>query len=176
MKNALKIIIYILAFFVIYFLEIFLFENFKIAEVKPNIFVIAIIIIGLYMKPGKSFAIGVVCGILIDILNAKAIGITAIGLGILGYGVSHVEKMFSIESKLSLIIFIFAGTIAYEAINYILQLIMLGTSFEWKKILEIISLETLYNVLLTIIFYPLCKKILKIGTEEIQERKISRYI
>ena len=176
MKKILKVIIYILAFFIIYFLGIFLFENLKIAGVKPNIFVIAVIIIGLYMKPGKSFAMGVVCGILIDILNSKAIGITAIGLGVLGYGVSNVEKMFSIESKLSLIIFIIAGTISYESINYILQTIIFESVFEFKRIVEIILLETLYNVLLTIIFYPLCKKILRIRTEEVQEKRIGRYL
>lgn len=176
MKNLLKTIIYILSFFIIYFLEVFLFENFTIANVKPNLFIITIIIIGLYMKPTKSFIIGVITGLMIDLLNAKAIGITAIELGLLGYGVSCVESMFSIESKLSLIIFIFAGTILYEFSNYIINIIFFKVNIEWRTIIEIISIETLYNVLLTIIFYPLCKKILKIGTEDMQENRMNGYL
>ena len=45
----------------------------------------------------------------------------AISMGMLACMVANVEKMFSIESKLSLIIFIFLGTITYEVINYILH-------------------------------------------------------
>lgn len=176
MKKVLKIIIYIITFFILYFLQVLFFENLKIAGIKPNIFLIAIVIIGLCNKPEKSFAIGVVCGLLIDLLNGKAIGITAICLGLLAYGVSNVEKVFSIESKLSLIIFIAASTIAYEAVNYILQFIIIETSFEFTKILQILIIETIYNILLTIIFYPLCKKILKIVTEEIQENRINGYL
>ena len=176
MKEVLRIIIYIITFFILYFLQVLLFENLKIAGIKPNIFLIAIVIIGLCTTPKKSFAIGVVYGMLIDLLNAKAIGITAICLGILGYVVSNVEKAFSIESKLSLIIFIMAGTVAYELVNYILQFISLETSFEFIRILKIILIETIYNILLTIIFYPLCKKILRIVNDEIQGNRINGYL
>lgn len=176
MKKILKTLIYLLVFLVIYFAQIYIFENLKIANIKPNIYIIAIIIISIYTKPNKAFVIGVIAGILIDILSAKAIGITAISMGLLAYMVANVEKMFSIESKLSLIIFIFLGTITYEIINYIIHIILLDVGLEIKEIAISISIETMYNVLLTIIFYPICKKILKIGTQEVQEAGVGRYL
>lgn len=176
MENILKTIIYLLIFFIIYFIQTFIFGTFTIGGIKPNLYVIAIIIIGLYMKPPKAFAIGVVYGLIIDILNSKSIGITAIGLGLLGFGVANVEKMFSIESKLSLIIFIILGTVSYETLIYILKVIIYGTEISGGTILETILIEGLYNVLLTIIFYPLCKKILKIKTEEIPESNVESYL
>lgn len=176
MKKLLKILIYIFAFLLIYFLEAYLFEYIKIANVKPNMFIIGIITISLYKKPEKSFFIGVGIGLLIDILNSKAIGITAIGLGVLAYGISKVRNIFSIESKLSLIIFIFIATIAYEILNYALQVILIDSTLEVRKMIETISIETLYNVLLTIIFYPICKKILKIGTEQLEGSRCDTYL
>ena len=176
MKSFFKIIIYIFSFFTIYLLQLFIFDNLKISGIKPNIFAISIIIISLYNKPIKSFSIGIIVGIIIDLLNSKAIGITAIGLGLLGYGVSNVEKMFSIESKLSLIVFIFLGTISYEILEYILQFIIIGTKIQLITIIKIILIEAIYNSLLTIIFYPLCKKILKIATEEINKNNINGYL
>ena len=176
MKKILKIIIYIIAFFIIYFLELFLFNNLKIAGIKPNIFLMAIIIIGIYTKPEKAFATGVIFGLLIDVLNAKTIGITAICLGLLGYGIASIEKTFSIESKLSLIIFIAGGTVAYELVSYIIQVIVYTLEISILKIIQIITIETIYHILLTIIFYPLFKKILKIAAEEVQESRIDGYL
>lgn len=176
MKRLLKIIIYVFVFFIIYFLELYIFDNFKIAGIKPNIFLIMIIILSLYNKPQKSFIISLIVGLTIDVLNSKSIGLTAISFGILGYIISSIEKMFSIESKLSLIIFIFIGTFSSEIINYFLQVFVYRTNLEIMPAIKIITIESIYNVLLIMIFYPLCRKILRMKTEEIQENRFNGYL
>jgi len=176
MKKFIKIVIYVLVFYIIYFLQISFFEEFTIAGIKPNMFIIAIIIIGLYSKPEKSFIIGVLCGLLIDLFDSKVIGLTAIGLGMLGYIISSAGKMFSIESKLSLIIFIFAGTLGYEILINLIKIIILQENINIQKIMLVNFIEGIYNIILTIIFYPLCKKVLKIGSEDVQENRIDSYL
>ena len=52
-------------------------------------------------------------------------------------------------------------TIGFEVINYFLNVVILEISAEIRAFLKILSIEILYNVLLTIILYRL---ILKLGS------------
>ncbi len=59
MKKAISIALLCLTFVIIYFLELNFFSWFTIAGIKPNIFIIFVLFIGLYsgMKMGATFGI-----------------------------------------------------------------------------------------------------------------------
>lgn len=67
-------------------------------------------------------------------------------------------------------------TVAYELIKYILSYAIFGTSIEILSFVEILIIEAIYNVIITIILYPLMKKFGYAIEEEYRGNKIlTRY-
>ena len=93
----------ILTFFVIYFLQVNIFNNFTIAGIKPNLFIIYILFIGLFANQILGISFGVVTGLILDLLYGKTIGVTAIMLCAVGYLGSYFDRNFSKENKLTII-------------------------------------------------------------------------
>lgn len=69
MKKVITIILLCLAFIVIYFLQLNFFSWFTIAGVKPNIFIILILFIGLYSGTKMGLIFGIAFGLAIDTLG-----------------------------------------------------------------------------------------------------------
>lgn len=159
MKKISILIGLIITFFIIYFLQVNIFNSFTIAGVKPNLFVIYILFIGLFANQILGISFGVICGLIIDLLYGKTVGITAIMLCAIGYLGSYFDKNFSKENKLTIIFMVIGSTIIFELGLYFLNSIILEFEREYFYFLKIALIETLYNVLIVIIFYPLIQKI-----------------
>lgn len=84
MKKILSIIIIFITFIFIYFLQSNFFIWFNIAGVKPNLFIIFSLIIGIFIGKIYGASIGIIFGLLIDLFIGKALGINAIILGVAG--------------------------------------------------------------------------------------------
>lgn len=159
MKKISIFIGFILMFFLIYFLQVNIFNSFTIAGVKPNLFIIYILFIGLFANQFLGISFGVVCGLIIDLLYGKTIGITAIMLCAIGYLGSYFDRNFSKENKLTIIFMIIGATIIFEFGSYFLTSIILEFEREYLYFFKIVLIETLYNVLIVIILYPLIQKV-----------------
>lgn len=158
MKKFSIVIILILVFLLIYFFQAHVFNYFTIAGVKPNLFVIYILCIGLFANQFLGISFGVVSGIVLDSIFGKTIGITAIMLCIIGYLGAYFDKNFSKENKFTLVIMVIVITLACEVLNYFINAWALEISVEIVAFIKILAIETLYNVLLTLIFYQLILK------------------
>lgn len=159
MRKVLTVIGLIIVFLLIYFLQVNIFSTFTIAGVKPNLFVIYVLFIGLFANQFLGISLGVVFGIILDLLYGKAIGISAVMLCIIGYLGSYFDKNFSKENKLTIIFMVAGSTLIYELGTYFLNSIILEFSREYLYFIKIVVLEILYNVLLSIILYPLIQKV-----------------
>lgn len=84
MKKVLSILIIFITFVIIYFLQANFFSWFNIAGIKPNLFIIFALYLGVYMGKVYGISIGIVLGLLLDFIIGKAIGINATILGIAG--------------------------------------------------------------------------------------------
>lgn len=84
MKKILSTIIIFLIFILIYFLQSNLFNWFNIAGVKPNLFIILALIVGLFVGKIYGATTGIVLGLLLDFFVGKRLGIYAIQLGLAG--------------------------------------------------------------------------------------------
>lgn len=84
MKKILSIIIIFITFIFIYFLQSNFFTWFNIAGVKPNLFIIFSLIIGIFIGKIYGTSIGIAFGLLLDLFIGKALGINAIILGMAG--------------------------------------------------------------------------------------------
>ena len=101
MKKFTIVISLIIFFFIIYFLQVNIFSSFTIAGISPNLFVIYVLFIGLYANQFWGITLGVIFGLIIDLIFGKTIGITAVMLCVIGFLGSYFDKNFSKENKLT---------------------------------------------------------------------------
>lgn len=158
MKKALTILLLIISFLVIYFLQANFFSFFTIARVKPNLFVIFILFISLFAGYKVGISFGILSGLFLDIIIGKNIGTTAIMFGIIGAIGGYFDKNFSKESKLTIILMVVGCTFIYEIGAYLIQIIRLSINVEIKEFIIMLVIEAIYNIILTIIIYPIFQK------------------
>jgi rod shape-determining protein MreD len=150
--------ILLVVFLFLLFLQVNIFPVFPIAGIVPNLFVIFVIFIGLFTNTTYGVTFGVLIGLILDSLYSTRIGITAVMLAIIGFMGAYFDKNFSKDSKITIILMIAISTIIFELGKYTLTGAILGYSFEWLAFVKILAIETLYNVLLSVVFYPLIRK------------------
>lgn len=159
MKKTVDIILIILIFLFFYFLQSDFFTWFNIAGIMPNLFVILITMIGIFLKKEFGFFFGIVFGLFLDFIIGIRIGIYSISLGLVGLISGILEKNFSKDSKITVIIIIGILTVIFEIIVYLLNIFFLGlTSIGILNFLKTILIEAFYNNFLVIIIYPFFSK------------------
>ena len=94
MRKVLSIIVIFILFIFIYFLQSNFFSWFNIAGVKPNLFIILTLIVGIFIGKIYGGSIGIIFGLLLDLFIGKALGINAIVLGIAGFMRRDIYKKF----------------------------------------------------------------------------------
>ena len=159
MKKALAIITLIITFFIIYFLQSNFFTWFNINGIMPNLFVIFILFIGLFIGKKVGSILGIVFGLFLDIVLGNSGFITAIILGIIGLIAEYLEKNFSKDSRITLILIIASGTAFYEIIFYTFKILTTSASLEILNFIKILSIEIVFNILITIIVHPVIQKV-----------------
>ncbi len=159
MRKTVIIIGLIVAFLIIYFLQVNIFNVFTIAGVSPNLFIVYILFIGLFANQFVGISFGVACGLILDLIYGKTIGVTAIMLCAIGYLGSYFDKNFSKENKLTIMFMVIGSTFVFEFGVYFINSIILDFNREYLYFIKIVVIEILYNVLLTIILYPLIQKL-----------------
>lgn len=158
MKKAITIILLIIAFLIVYFLQSNFFSWYTIAGVKPNLFIIFILFISLFagIKVGIPFSI--FSGLFLDIIIGKNIGSSAIMFGIISVIGGSFDKNFSKESRITMMLMVMGSTCIYEIGIYILQIIEQSIYIEIIPFLITLLIEVLYNTILIIILYPMMQK------------------
>ncbi len=158
MKKLLINMVLILIAFVIYFLQSNFFSWFTIAGVKPNLFVIYILFIGLFGSRTMGTVYGAVIGIILDCLFHEKVGANIIGLTLIGFLATIFDKNFSKDSRMTTMFMVFGSTVLFEIIVYFMNYILYSTNIEILYFIKILIAEVLYNILITIIIYPLIQK------------------
>ncbi len=158
MKKTLVIVLLIIAFFFSYLLQSNFFSWFTIAGIKPNIFIILVMCVGLFAGKTTGSMLGILFGLLIDIFIGKKIGISGILLGSVGFIGGYLDKDFSKDSKLTIILMCVGVTIFYELADYFILELIYKFEIELLPLIKVILIECLYNTILIIIFYPIIQK------------------
>lgn len=158
MKKTVINIVLILTVFILYFLQANFFSWFNIAGVMPNLFVVFVLFIGLFANRTMGTAYGVGIGLMLDFLLGNKIGINAVTLGLIGFLAGVFDKNFSKDSRMTVMVMVAVATLIAELLNYILNYIFLSTNIEIFNFIVILAIEIVYNLLLTIIIYPLIQK------------------
>ena len=159
MKKALINVSLIIGFLIIFILHINLFSNIKIAGVMPNLFIILVLFIGLYISKVAGVTYGVIFGILLDFFIGKKIGIYAIMLGLVGLIGGLLDKNFSKENKITIMVMTSIATIVFEVGVYCIGFFVYKYQIEIGGFIKILIIESIYNTSLIIILYPLIQNI-----------------
>ena len=121
----------------------------------PNLLIILMLYIGLFMGRTSAITYGIIFGILVDIFISRKLGITSIMLAITGIVADLFDKNFSKDNRITVMAMIAISTIIYEIGSYMLNCIFLNINIEMTVFVKILLIETIYNIILTIIIYPI---------------------
>ena len=158
MKKVLIHIELIIIIFVIYFLQSNFFNWFTISGIMPNLFVVFVLFVGLFASKMMGTVYGMIIGLILDVLFRQRIGISFIALGLVGFLATVFDKNFSKGSRMTIMLMVAGLTLLYESIIYFANYFVLGTTLEIIPFLKILTIEIIFNLLLTIIIYPLLQK------------------
>ena len=121
----------------------------------PNLFVIFVLFIGLFYSRTAGTVYGILFGILLDLFIGRKIGLSAIMLGTVGFIGGVFDKNFSKESRFTIMIMVIVCTIIFETALYLIGGVIYQYSFEIISFLKILLIECIYNILITIVLYPI---------------------
>ena len=158
LKKAIINISLILTAIFIYILQANFFSWFNIAGVMPNVFVIFILFIGLFANRTMGTVYGIVIGLLLDFIIGSKIGIYSIGLGLIGFLAAVFDKNFSKDSRMTIMVMSVSATAIFESLAYLLNYIFVSVNVEIVNFIKILAIELIFNLLITIILYPLLQK------------------
>ena len=176
MKKVVINIVLILIAYVIFCLQSNFFSWFNIAGIKPNLFIIYILFIGLFGNRVIGVTYGIIIGAILDIIFNEKVGANLIGLSIIGVIATIFNKNFSKDSRITIMFMVFGSTVLFEVISYFINYILFAINIELVSFLKILSIEVIYNMLITIIIYPVIQKFGYYIENEYKENKIlTRY-
>lgn len=156
-KFVINLVLIIIGF-LIYFLQSNFFSWFNISGVRPNLFVIYILFIGLFGNKSMGILYGAIFGIIIDLLFEDKIGINMIGLVLVGFIAIIFNRNFSKDSRMTIMFMVLGLTIIFEVFSYFFNYIVYSINLEILSFMRILIIEAIYNILITIIIYPLIQK------------------
>lgn len=159
MKKIVSILLMFVTFLIIYFLQSNFFNWFTIAGIKPNLFIIFTLFISLFAGVKIGTAYGIFFGLFLDIVIGRSLGVSSIMYGIVGLLGGYFDKNFSKDSRITMMLMVIGATLLYEIGNYIISIIQLSIQIEILSFIKILLIEVIYNVVLTIILYPIIQKV-----------------
>lgn len=158
MKKFLINLILIVIGFGIYFLQSNFFSWFSIAGVKPNLFVVYVLFIGLFGNKSMGIIYGAGVGIFLDLIFKEKVGQNLLGLALIGIIATIFDKNFSKDSRITMMFMVFGSTVIFEVASYFINYIIYSINVELVNFVKILAIEVVYNILITIIIYPLIQK------------------
>ena len=158
MKKVVINLMLILTIFIIYFLQANFFNWFNISGIMPNVFVIFALFLGLFASKTLGGIYGAFAGLVIDLSINNIIGINAVCLGLIGFLAGVFDKNFSKDNRMIIMFMVFSTTIIFEVVKYIINYMFIDINVELMNFIMILAVEVFFNILITIIIYPLIQK------------------
>lgn len=138
-------------------LEATLFQFLRIDGIKPDFVIILIISYAILEGGAYSVAIGLVSGLLIDILYGRVLGINAFSYMITGYIFGQARENVFKDSILPPVLFNFVAVIIYQHIYFLIMYLtgnLLHEGILYSQILfRIILPQGIYNAVLGTVIY-----------------------
>lgn len=79
-------------------------------------------------------------------------------LGIIGLLGGYLDKKFSKDSRITIILMVILATFIYEIGKYSANILLYNQELEILAFTKVLLVETIYHIIITIIMQPLIKK------------------
>lgn len=159
MKKFKAIIILLLITLFVCFLQVNVFTWFNIAGIMPSFYVVFVLLVGLFTGNKIGLLTGIGLGIVIDSVNSSEFKLTFLLLGIVGLVGEILDRNFSKNNLITILVMCIITTIFFEIIQMIIRAVLLQLSIDLFSFIGILLVEILFNILLIMIFYNSIKKV-----------------
>ncbi len=138
------------------------FEYIEILGVKPNLFLVYVLMLSFFCSKKESVILGLLFGFVSDILIGKFLGMNALLCSVSGFFTAYFcEKMLGSKNVLIAFLFTVVISVFYETVNHLFSFLMLGDVDLGYAFKDVILMESVYNGLTVFLLYPIIKKITK---------------
>lgn len=132
---------------------------FKIRGVTPDIVLITIISMGLIYGKKEGSILGLIGGLLSDIIFGKGFGLHSLPFMLIGYLMGLASERVYKENRIIPFLFTIIGTLCYHGIFYFIHYLS-GVDFSIAiYIKDFTSLSVILNAILVIFMYPFLIKL-----------------
>ena len=159
----------------IYIVQCTVFPALAIANIKPNLMLIATASFGFMRGPREGMIVGFASGLLIDIQHGNMIGFYALIYLLAGYINGMFEQMY-FDEDIKLPLFLIAGSDFIYGVAVYFLMFLLRSDFNFLYYLNrIIIPEAIYTIVITLVLYPLLLYINR-RLEAEEERSASKFV
>lgn len=143
-------------------LQTTLFEYIEVLGVKPNLFLVYVLILSFFCSKKESLILGAVFGLTFDVLIGKFLGMNALMCSVSGFFTAHFcEKVLGNKNVLIVFLFTVVISVFYELINHLFSFLIIGDVDLIYAFKSVIFIECVYNGLMVFLLYPIIKKLTK---------------
>lgn len=154
-----RVLYYIIAVFSAAVLQTTLFHHLQVAGVKPLLLLAFAIIVSLKRGPAQSGAVGLVCGLIMDMFSTNSIGLNALLFMYLCVFSSIISENFFKDKWIVVALFVFFANLIYELIYFLLIFFIWGQEGFLTFFVEVILIECLYTTALSLPIFIINKRI-----------------
>ena len=156
MKRTVSYIFLILAFFLI---QNNIFAASSLIVTVPNLLLILVFSFGFIRGSLEGMLIGFVCGLLNDLFFGSVIGFSALLYTVLGYGMGLLGNLYYTDFVNMPLILCLVSMMIYHIGTYVFAFLIPGRGGFGAYLTSVALPELLYTGLLTLLLYPLLRKI-----------------
>ncbi len=141
-------------------LQTTVFAQVRLLGVKPELMYLLTVVVAILEGPEEGAIVGFAGGMAQDFLINAPKGITALTLTLLGYVMGLVRQYISSPSPLLPTILVAVGTAGGLVFNIIVSTLLGQLDASLGYAVKVVLLTSLYNALLTPVFFPLLRRLL----------------
>ena len=151
-----KVLISIITFIIIcisIWFQIGFLNAIPLVGVMANLGIILSAGLGLISGRVVGGLVGGVYGLLVDISFGRSIGLYTFLYIMVGVVAGYLNKRFSKGNRISMIMLVLLCTCLFEVVAYFMNIVLNGYNLSIETLMMYLILESVYNVLLTIILF-----------------------
>ena len=99
--------------------------------------------------------VGFIIGLYLDVLTGSQIGISALMYMAIGFIGEILDKNFTKDSKISIVLMVAGSTIIFETVLYVYAIVRNSIPVDVVGFIKIALIETVFNCLMATILYSL---------------------
>ncbi len=160
MEKVIKSIFVVILFVITLILQLFLFDNFSLFGVKPNMIIISVILVALNSSIYFSTTYSFVLGIIVDLLFGTS-GMFTISYTVLGMILGFVNDDYMKGNYFTLIILTAISVCLFETILYIQSMIRINEYVSFFILIRQLILSIILNTIIIVCIYAIYNKIMK---------------